>query len=291
MKPMTNQMPPPHIGRVALAVADIERSIRFYSDVIGLALLSRDGDDAQMGAGDEPLLHLHGQAGLSRVRRATGLYHFALLLPSRADLGDALQHYVAVNAPISGFADHAVSEAIYLTDPDGHGIEVYRDRPRAEWPYRGSTLGMTTDPIDFEGVLRSQSGTWRGLPPGTMMGHIHLQVAQIEATERFYIDLLGLDLVIRYGPSATFLAANGYHHHIGGNTWAGVGLSPAPADAARLLWYELRQLDAAAVDAIAARLEAAGYAFTREADGLRVVDPSGIVLKVPYQNPAISPLS
>ena len=275
---MTIPMPPPHIGRVALAVADIERSIRFYSDVIGLALLSRDGDVAQMGAGDTPLLLLHGHPGLSPVRRATGLYHFALLLPSRADLGDALQHYVDVNAPISGFADHAVSEAIYLTDPDGHGIEVYRDRPRAEWVYAGNTLRMTTEPIDFEGVLRARSGAWRGLPPGTMMGHIHLQVASIAATEQFYINQLGLDLVIRYGPSATFLAANGYHHHIGGNTWAGAGLPPAPADAARLLWYELRQPDAAAVDAIAARLEAAGYAFTREAEGLRVVDPSGIVL-------------
>ena len=276
-------MPTPHIGRVALAVADIERSVRFYSDVMGLSLLARDGDTAQMGAGDAPLLLLHGQPGVSRARRATGLYHFALLLPSRADLGDALQHYVDVNAPISGFADHAVSEAIYLTDPDGHGIEVYRDRPRDEWAYAGGALRMTTEPIDFEGVVsaatgRARSGAWRGLPPGTMMGHIHLQVTQIEATERFYIDQIGFDPVIRYGPSATFLAANGYHHHIGANTWAGVGLPPAPDDAARLLWYEIRQPDAAAVEAIAARLDAAGCAYERDADGLRVVDPSGITL-------------
>ena len=282
---MINTMPPPHIGRVALAVADIERSIGFYTDVIGLSLLAREGNDAQMGAGTEPLLLLHGQAGLSRVRRATGLYHFALLLPSRADLGDALQHYVAVNAPISGFADHAVSEAIYLTDPDGHGIEVYRDRPREEWAFANGKLRMTTEPIDFEGVIgaatgRAQGGVWRGLPPGTMMGHIHLQVAQIEATERFYIDLIGLDLIIRYGPSATFLAANGYHHHLGANVWAGAGLPPAPDNAARLLWYEIRQPDAAAVDAIAARLEAAGYPFSRAADGLHVVDPSGIVVRL-----------
>ena len=282
---MINTMPPPHIGRVALAVADIERSIGFYTDVIGLSLLAREGNDAQMGAGTEPLLLLHGQAGLSRVRRATGLYHFALLLPSRADLGDALQHYVAVNAPISGFADHAVSEAIYLTDPDGHGIEVYRDRPREEWAFANGKLRMTTEPIDFEGVIgaatgRAQGGVWRGLPPGTMMGHIHLQVAQIEATERFYIDLIGLDLIIRYGPSATFLAANGYHHHLGANVWAGAGLPPAPDDAARLLWDEIRQPDAAAVDAIAARLEAAGYPFSRAADGLHVVDPSGIVVRL-----------
>ena len=282
---MINTMPPPHIGRVALAVADIERSIGFYTDVIGLSLLAREGNDAQMGAGTEPLLLLHGQAGLSRVRRATGLYHFALLLPSRADLGDALQHYVAVNAPISGFADHAVSEAIYLTDPDGHGIEVYRDRPREEWAFANGKLRMTTEPIDFEGVIgaapgRAQGGVWRGLPPGTMMGHIHLQVAQIEATERFYIDLIGLDLIIRYGPSATFLAANGYHHHLGANVWAGAGLPPAPDNAARLLWYEIRQPDAAAVDAIAARLAAAGYPFSRAADGLHVVDPSGIVVRL-----------
>ena len=280
---MPNPMPPPHIGRVALAVADIERSIGFYTDVIGLTLLAREGDDAQMGAGTETLLLLHGQAGLSRVRRATGLYHFALLLPSRADLGDALQHYVAVNAPISGFADHAVSEAIYLTDPDGHGIEVYRDRPRNEWAFANGQLRMTTDPIDFEGVVGAATGqargsAWRGLPPGTMMGHVHLQVAQIEATERFYIDLIGLDLVIRYGPSATFLAANGYHHHLGANVWAGVGLPPAPDNAARLLWYEIRQPDGAAIDAIAARLETASYAHERDTTGLRVVDPSGIQL-------------
>jgi catechol 2,3-dioxygenase len=273
---MTNPMPPPHIGRVSLAVTDLERSVRFYSDVIGLTLLARAGDEAVMGAGDVPLLLLHGQPGLSRVRRTTGLYHFALLLPSRADLGDALAHYAKVDAPLAGFADHAVSEAIYLTDPDGHGIEVYRDRPRDEWAYPAGTLRMTTEQLDFDGVLAARGGTWRGLPPGTMMGHIHLQVANIAATERFYIDQIGFDLIIRYGPSATFLAANGYHHHIGANTWAGAGLPPAPPDAARLLWYEIRQPDAAAVETIAARLAAAEHPFAREANGVRVSDPSGI---------------
>jgi catechol 2,3-dioxygenase len=271
-------MPTPHIGRVALAVADIERSIGFYTDVIGLTLLTREGDDAQMGAGTEPLLLLHGQAGLSRVRRATGLYHFALLLPSRADLGDALQHYVEVNAPISGFADHAVSEAIYLTDPDGHGIEVYRDRPREEWAYTNGALRMTTEPIDFDGVLRSRSGAWRGLPPGTMMGHIHLQVAQIEATERFYIDLIGQDLVLRYGPSATFLSANGYHHHIGGNTWAGAGLPPAPPTRRGCCGTRFASRTRRPLTPSPRVWRRRAMAHERDTTGLRVVDPSGIQL-------------
>lgn len=275
---MPEVMPPPHIGRVALAVADLERSVRFYTETIGLTLLERGGGIASLGAPDRALLELHEQPGISPVRRATGLYHFALLLPSRADLGDALEHFVRVRAPIGGFADHAVSEAIYLTDPDGHGIEVYRDRPRAEWAYAGGRLKMTTDPIDFDGILAARHGDQPVMPAGTMMGHIHLQVADIAATERFYIDLIGMEPVIRYGPSATFLAANGYHHHIGGNTWAGAGLPPAPAGAARLLWYEIQQPDAAALEAIAARLAAAGHPFERDADGLRVVDPSGIAL-------------
>jgi len=277
---MINEMPLPHIGRVALAVADLERSVRFYSDVIGLRELHRDGNVAQMGVNVDTLLVLHGQPGISRARRATGLYHFALLLPSRADLGDTLAHLVEVGGPISGYADHAVSEAIYLTDPDGHGIEIYRDRPRSEWQFPNGTLKMTVDPIDFEGVLAARSGAWRGLPPGTMMGHIHLQVAFIPTTEEFYISRLGFDLVTRYGSGASFLSANGYHHHFGTNTWAGVGLPPAPEDAARLLWYEIRQPDETALDAIAERLSAANYPFERDAAELRVVDPSGINIHV-----------
>ena len=277
---MSEKMIAPHIGRVALVVADLERSVRFYSDVIGLALLDRDDTVARMGVAGEPLLLLHGQPGATPVRRATGLYHFALLLPSRADLGDTLHHLITVNGPISGYADHAVSEAIYLTDPDGHGIEMDRDRPRAEWINPNGTLKLTTEPIDFEGVLAARSGQWHGLPPGTMMGHIHLQVASIPATEQFYLGLLGFDLMARYGSGASFISANGYHHHLGANTWAGVGLPPAPNDAARLLWYEIRQPDTAAIEVLAGRLNTAGYLFEREDDGLRVSDPSGIAIRL-----------
>ncbi|CUS06091.1 Catechol-2,3-dioxygenase [Candidatus Promineifilum breve] len=271
-------MPPPHIGRVALAVTDLDRSIRYYEDVIGLTLLARDGDTAHLGAGDVGFLWLTGQPGARPVQRATGLYHFAILVPSRRDLARTLHHLLAIDGALGGWADHLVSEALYLTDPDGHGIEIYRDRPRAEWPYLGQQLRMASDPLDARGILAELNGPPDShvMAPGTFVGHVHLQVATIAATEQFYIGLLGLDRVLRFGPSATFLSYNGYHHHLGANTWTGENLPPAPADAARLLWYELVLPDAAAVSAIAERLDAANYLFEQDASGLWVVDPSGI---------------
>jgi catechol 2,3-dioxygenase len=276
-------MPPPHIGRVALVVADLDRSVHFYTHIIGLTLRERSHNMAHLGAGGDTLLVLEEQSGANPVQRATGLYHFALLLPTRRDLALALQHLLEVEAPITGYADHAVSEAIYLTDPDDHGIEIYRDRPRAEWVYPGGGLKLTVEPFDFQGVLGELAGSqvsWAGLPPGTMMGHIHLQVASIPASEDFYINLLGFDLITRYGSDASFLSANGYHHHFGMNTWAGAGLLPAPSEAARLLWYEIRLPDAATLEAIEARLSQSGYTSMREENDLLVTDPSGISIRL-----------
>jgi catechol 2,3-dioxygenase len=272
-------MPPPHIGRLALSVADLGRSVDFYTNTIGLTLREHDRDSARLGVGDEVLLVLQELPGAYPVRRSTGLYHFALLVPSRHDLAVTLRHLLEVNAPISGYADHAVSEAIYLTDPDGHGIEIYRDRPRSEWVYPGGDLKITVEPFDFQGVmaeLESKPAEWAGLAAGTMIGHIHLQVVYIPASEDFYIKLLGFDLIARYGAGASFLSANGYHHHFGLNTWAGVGLSPAPDEAARLLWYEIRLPDAAAVKAVESRLSEAGYPLQYIDGNLTVADPSDI---------------
>ena len=276
---MTISMPPPRIGRVALAVADVERSIRFYEDVIGLTLLERIGAMARMGAGDEGFLLLQGLEGARPARRTAGLYHFAILVPSRLDLARTLYHLRQVDAPISGYADHNVSEAIYLTDPDGHGIEIYRDRPRTEWQYRGDQVVMTTDPLDLRDIL----GELGGQPPathrmaaGTFIGHIHLQVADIADTIAFYGGPIGLDLLMRYGTQAAFLSANGYHHHVGANTWAGEDLPPAPDDAARLLWFEIVQPDAPVLEATVERLRAAGSPAERGDEGLWTSDPSGI---------------
>ncbi|MFO7680296.1 MAG: VOC family protein, partial [Chloroflexota bacterium] len=172
-------------------------------------------------------------------------------------------------------SDHAVSEALYLTDPDGHGIEIYRDRPRAEWPYLGGTLQMGTEPFDVNGVLAELNGVsssdWTSLDPKTMMGHVHLHIGHLQTALDFYTDVVGFDLVMRYGPSAGFVSAGGYHHHLGLNTWAGVGALPPAADTARLLWYEIvvgdetlsAELAEVAVTDLETRLKSAGVAVVR----------------------------
>jgi catechol 2,3-dioxygenase len=257
------------MGRVALSVADLERSLAYYQERIGLSLLGVEGkkhgtehvEVAVLGTSERELIHLQAQSGARPTRGTTGLYHFALLLPSRLDLAKRLRHLIDTETRLDGAADHNVSEALYLTDPDGHGIEIYRDRPRDEWQYVNGALKMGTDAFDVNGVLGELNGvayTSSLLPDQTVMGHVHLHVSLLSDALDFYTNVVGFDLIMRYGPSAGFVSAGGYHHHLGLNTWAGVGAPPAPDEAARLLWYEIVVGDELAVSELEMRLEKVG---------------------------------
>jgi catechol 2,3-dioxygenase len=230
------------IGAVRLRVADLERVSDFYERAIGLRVLERDGDTVALGA-DTPLVELAGDPGAPpRPARSTGLFHLAILVPTRADLARAVQRVAHSGTRFSGASDHFVSEAMYLSDPEGNGIELYSDRPREQWEY-GPTgeLRMGTVALDLDSLMAElPAGDDDGMPDGTVMGHVHLHVADLGDAEAFYAGELGLDVMVRSYPGALFLSRGGYHHHVGLNTWAGVG-APAPPPGSRGLEHvELR---------------------------------------------------
>ncbi len=269
--------PQTRLGPVHLRVADLPNLVNYYT-TLGLHLRRRSGQQAVLGAGGLDLLVLSERPDGRRVRGTSGLYHFAILLPTRADLGRALRHFGQSAIPVGGASDHAVSEALYLTDPEGNGIEIYRDRPRSEWRYPNGQLVINTTPFDVEGVLAAGDASdaeWDGFPAGTLIGHIHLHVGDIDATEGFYRDALGFDLITRYGPSATFLSAGGYHHHLGANTWAGVGAPPAPDNAWGLSHFTIEVPGRQALSEVRAQLEGAGVSVNERDAGYFVRDPSG----------------
>jgi len=271
--------PNTHIASTHLAVADMARSERFYTDVLGFRPLAHSGDTLTLSAdGSTPLLSLTERPGAPpKPARATGLYHFAILTPSRLDLARSLRRLAEMRYPLSGASDHLVSEALYLDDPDGNGIEIYRDRPRAEWPRPGGQIQMATDPLDIDGILgelERDDQPWDGLAATTTIGHMHLHVADLKAAEAFYHGVLGFDIIVRYGPSALFVSAGGYHHHIGLNTWAGVGAPPAPAGSAGLRHFIVRLPNQAALDAVLARVREADIGIEDHADGALVRDAS-----------------
>jgi catechol 2,3-dioxygenase len=266
-----------HIGVVALAVANLDRSLRFYIGDLGLSQLSRSSSEVILGAGGVPLLVLQEQPGALpwMIDQMTGLYHFAILVPSRADLGLWLRHFLARDYPPPGQGDHIVSEALYLRDPDGHGIEVYRDRPREGWQWENGHVRMGGGPVDIRGVMADAAATgrgWDGLAPGTTIGHVHLQVGDIAQAEEFYHGILGFDVVSR-GPTALFVSAGGYHHHLGLNVWHSRNAGPAPANTATLRYFTLAVPSQAALEAVAGRLAEAGLGFHRGTATLSVRDP------------------
>lgn len=275
------------LGPVHLTVADLDRSLRFYEEVLGFRSASSQNGTASLSAdGASPLLVLTERPGVwPKPRHSTGLYHYALLLPSRLDLARSLRRLAEQGHPLQGASDHGVSEALYLDDPDGNGIELYCDRDREAWPHHNEKLQLVTDPLDFDGLLaelEADGRPWQGLPPQTRVGHVHLHVADLAQAEAFYCDLLGFDRIARYGSQALFVSAGGYHHHLGLNTWAGQGAPPPPPDAAGLRHFTLCLPDRAEWERMAARLKESGLAWEEQQDGLLVRDPAanGIVIGV-----------
>jgi catechol 2,3-dioxygenase len=273
--------PSTRIGSVHLTISDLERSSEFYQSRLGFDVVRRAAGTAWLGAGATELLVLSQCESAPRVRGTTGLYHFAILVPSRADLARSLRRLVDTDTVLQGAADHGVSEALYLADPDGNGIEIYRDRPREQWPMVAGRLHMTADPLDFDGILSEHSadGGRDALAPGTVIGHVHLHVARLDEAERFYVGVLGFDLMQRYGPGALFVSAGGYHHHIGLNTWTGVGAPPPPPGAIGLKHFDVMVAGEREVDALRARLASAGVASDADEGRLIVKDPSQNVIR------------
>jgi catechol 2,3-dioxygenase len=272
--------PDTSIGKVRLRVADLDDLTTFYERVIGLEAVEREDNLTRLGAaGGEPLIELIGARDAPAPPSfSTGLFHLAILVPDRAELARSLQRVAGAGWRLTGASDHLVSEALYLQDPEGNGIEIYHDRPREEWRRNGDELAMATLPLDLESVLGELDPGERqanGMPSGTTMGHVHLQVADIPAAERFYNRALGLDVMVRSYPGALFLAAGGYHHHLGLNTWQSQGAPPPPEGALGLDRYELVLPNAAERDSAADRLAEAGADPQRLDEGVVASDPSG----------------
>jgi catechol 2,3-dioxygenase len=270
--------PETSIGVVSLKVQLLTRSIDYYVNVLGFQVHENSDDRAVLGAGKDELLILDEVESAVHYPGTTGLYHVAILLPSRLQLALNLRQLTESQIPVQGFADHWVSEAVYLSDPDGNGIEIYRDRPPDEWPRLDGQLQMGTDSLDIAGVMEELSNatvSWSGLPDSTKIGHVHLQVADIPAADAFYSGLLGFDLIMHYANSAGFVSAGGYHHHIGYNTWSSLGAKKPPANASGLDYYSIKLPDEPALGAILDRIRHAGWPFEEIDDGVYLNDPSG----------------
>jgi catechol 2,3-dioxygenase len=281
------------MGAVHLAVSDLERSLAYYESAVGLSIREHGDGRALLGAGGDDLLVLVEQPGARPARGYCGLYHFALLLPERADLARWLAHAARDRVALVGLSDHFVSEAIYLSDPDGHGIEIYWDRPRELWEGKVAER-MTTLPLDTSSLFAELAGPasgshdqaggepvdpleapFDGLPAGTVMGHVHLCVTDIPQTIAFYRDVLGFALMASLGGHAAFLSAGGYHHHLGANTWESAGAGQPPEKSAALIQATIVLPGAIERDLVVARVAAAGYEPRHLDDGVLVHDPSG----------------
>lgn len=273
------------VSHVHLKVADLQRSLLFYQQIIGFQVIEQTEKKAILSAdGKTPLVTIEQPENIRpKQPRTTGLYHFALLLPSRSDLAKVIEHFIKIGYPLQGASDHLVSEALYLADPDGNGIEIYADRPASTWKWNSDEVVMSTERLDIESILAEGDGKpWNGLPAATLMGHVHLHVSELHKAEEFYCKGLGFDIVTRYGGQALFISTGRYHHHIGLNTWNGVG-APAPSeDSVGLKNYTLVYPNEEAREHTVANLNKFGAAVIRENGQLMTEDPSGnrIILSI-----------
>jgi catechol 2,3-dioxygenase len=272
------------LGPVQLRVSDLRRSVAYYETVLGMRVVRESNLTAALGPHDDDrelvVLHEHAGARPSARRGRTGLFHFAILLPDRPSLGRFVKHLGDIGAA-AGAGDHLVSEAFYLQDPDDLGIEVYADRPRSTWRRLGPQLMMGTDPVDTESLVASAGDSnWTGMPAGTVMGHVHLHVGNIDASAQFFSETLGFDRMVWNYPGALFLAAGGYHHHLGTNIWSGTNARPTAADEAGLIEWTIELPDVAALDRVAQNLGAAGVTARREGTDVVTADPWGTAIRL-----------
>ncbi len=272
-----NIHPDSTVGKVILTVKDLPTLTRFYNEVIGLTIREQTTHKTVLGTTNEALVELRSNPTAQYIGRATGLFHLAILVPDRSSLAHWLYQFLNNGYRLPGASDHGVSEALYLNDPEGNGIEIYRDRPRDEWPMAAGNIQMFTKQLDFEGLMKETPNiAWAKMPDKTKMGHVHLKVHNIPDSITFYKDILGFDITSDEYPGAGFVSAGGYHHHLGMNTWQSAGASPLPANASGLAAYTIVLPDETARQATIANVQAAGVSAQETAEGLIVRDPAGI---------------
>lgn len=273
--PSFHQAPTRHVSHVFLKVRNLPTMVSFYKDTLGFSIISETPKQVVLGVDQNALLTLDASQNYTlRNSPKAGLYHFAILLPNRNALASFFQ-YAQARGVIEGASDHGVSEALYFSDPEENGIEVYADKNFLQWPFKDGLLQMVTLPLNVRSLLANPPQPWKGMPSGTILGHIHLHVSDLAKAEKFYHQGLGLKLMQRYGSQAAFLADGGYHHHVGINTWNGIGIPSLPSDMAGLGYFTLRIESKEAREAVIQNLTKLGYVVENQKGMTLTKDPSG----------------
>lgn len=275
-----------YVETVSLNIKDLNRSLDFYTNTIGFTIKEQDGTRAELTADGENVLLILNQVDKERTHpRAAGLYHFALLLPTREDLALITMHLAAKRIPL-GSADHHVSEALYLDDPDGNGIEIYIDREPEQWIWNDGQVHMVTDPLNAEDLLKNRPdpADFKGLPKDTIMGHVHLHVSELQKTDEFYTEGLGFEVILNFGGQALFMATEKYHHHIAANVWNGLGAPTPEKGSIGLDYYTVIYPSDKALNEAVSRLTALGFHTEKEGNYIQTLDPSGNHIRLQTHN-------